>query len=55
MREYKKYQISYFFACVFGLLFIVTFRYFDKEAAALFAVFGMIAFAFGVINAKMNL
>lgn len=54
MKEYKKYEISYFFACVFGMAFLVTFRYFDKEAASFFIVIGIVAFIAGVINFKLN-
>jgi len=55
MKTYKKYQISYFFACLFGMSFIVSFSYFDKDAASMFIVFGLIAFVAGIINFKLNM
>ena len=53
-KEYKLYQISYFFAAFFGIAFLICFRYFDKEAASFFIIIALVAFMFGVINFKLN-
>jgi Gpi18-like mannosyltransferase len=56
-KEFKKlkiYQISYFFAAYFTLGFLVSFRYFDKEAAGFLIVVALVALTSAIINFKLN-
>lgn len=50
----KKYKIARFFAVFFVAAFLITFRYFDKEAAGMFILFALVATIAGFINFKLN-
>lgn len=50
----KKYKLSYGLAVFFTAGFLVSFRYFDKEAAGMLILFALIAFISGVVNFKIN-
>lgn len=50
----KKYKIARFFALFFVAAFLISFRYFDKEAAGMFVLFALFAIFSGIINFKLN-
>lgn len=50
----KKYKIARFFAVFFVAAFLITFRYFDKEAAGMFILFALVAAIAGFIYFKLD-
>lgn len=50
----KKYKIARFFAVFFIAAFLISFRYFDKEAAGMFILFAVIATIAGFIYFKLD-
>ncbi len=50
----KKYKIARIAAIFFVACFIISFRYFDKEAAGMFILFALVATIAGFIYFKID-